>query len=356
MRGFLKVKILIALLAIAGTVIAGNPDRAGQAGASEILINPWAQSSGWYGLNVASIQGLESMNVNVAGLTFINRTDLTFSRTEWLVGSDISINSFGLAQKVGEGAIGLSLVNFNLGDIPVTTTAAPEGTGATFRPRLSNFAVSYCRKFADYLSGGFTIRGISENISDMKAFGVSLDVGIQYITGTEEHPEKMKMGVTLKNIGTPMRFGGDGLTFRGSVPDGSYAATLGFPSEYFELPSSLSIGLSYDFYFGATNRLTAVGSFISNSFSKDQFGIGVEYGLKVKNTEMFLLRAGYRYEDGMLSSNTDERTTAHTGLAAGVTFQTSFADSPTNILSISYSYRSSNPYDGSHSFGIRLSI
>ncbi|MBK6731211.1 MAG: PorV/PorQ family protein [Bacteroidetes bacterium] len=356
MRGFLKVKVFVVLLALAGKVIAGNPDRAGQSGASEILINPWAQSSGWYGLNVASIQGLESMNVNVAGLTFINRTDMTFSRTEWLVGSDISINSFGIAQKVGEGAIGLSLVNFNLGDIPVTTTASPEGTGATFRPRLSNFALSYSRKFADYLSGGLTIRGISENISDLKAFGVALDVGIQYITGPEEHPEQMKMGVTLKNIGSPMRYGGDGITFRGNVPEGTYTATVGFPTEYFELPSSLSIGLSYDFYFGTTNRLTAVGTFISNSFSKDQFGLGLEYGLKVKNTEMFLLRAGYRYEDGMLSSNADERTTAHTGLAAGVTFQTAFANSSSNMLSISYSYRSSNPYDGTHSFGIRLSI
>ncbi|MFN3940685.1 MAG: hypothetical protein ACK4IY_08855, partial [Chitinophagales bacterium] len=208
----------------------------------------------------------------------------------------------------------------------------------------------------DYLSGGFTIRGISESISDAKAFGVGLDVGIQYITGPAEHPEQIKLGVTLRNIGTPMRFGGDGLTFKGDVPEGDYTTTVTFRAEYFELPSLLAIGLSYDFYFGTVHRLTAVGSFISNSFSKDQFGAGLEYGLKVKNTEMFLLRAGYRYESGMLSSNADERTTAHTGLAAGVTFQTPITKDSQNILGLNYSYRSSNPYDGTHAFGIRLSI
>jgi hypothetical protein len=34
---------------------AGNKDRAGEAGASELLINPWARSSGWGGANTASV-------------------------------------------------------------------------------------------------------------------------------------------------------------------------------------------------------------------------------------------------------------------------------------------------------------
>ena len=42
------VSLALAALAMAGgTVKAGNPDRIGQAGATELLINPWARSSGW---------------------------------------------------------------------------------------------------------------------------------------------------------------------------------------------------------------------------------------------------------------------------------------------------------------------
>jgi hypothetical protein len=64
-------KILVTLfIAIPAVLMAGNPDRSGEAGASELLINPWAQSSGWYGLNIASVRGVEAPNINVAGLSF----------------------------------------------------------------------------------------------------------------------------------------------------------------------------------------------------------------------------------------------------------------------------------------------
>lgn len=356
MRRLLRISSVAAFIIISMSVRAGNPDRAGESGASELLINPWAQSSGWYGLNIASIRGVEATGLNVAGLSFLNKTQLEFNHTRWLVGSDININNFGYAQKIGDGAIALTLTTFDVGEIPVTTTTLPEGTGATYKPRISNFALAYSRKFAEYLSGGFVIRGISENISDAKAFGISLDVGIQYITGPAEHPEKIKLGVALRNIGTPMKYEGDGLSFKADVPEGDYASTALFRSEDFELPSLLTIGASYDFYFGATSRLTAVGNFISNSFYKDQYGLGLEYALKVKNTEMFMLRAGYRYEDGITGSTDEQRTTVHTGLAAGATFQTPFTGNDKTLLAISYSYRSSNPFNGSHSLGVRLSL
>jgi hypothetical protein len=71
----------------------------------------------------------------------------------WL-GTDISINTFGFTQKVGDGAIGLTLTSMDLGEIEVTTTENPDGTGAFYKPRFSNLGLSYSRKFADYLSGG----------------------------------------------------------------------------------------------------------------------------------------------------------------------------------------------------------
>lgn len=348
-------KIFIALtIMMPATLFAGNPDRAGEAGASELLINPWAQSSGWYGLNISSVRGVEAPNVNVAGMSFLDGSQLEFSRTEWLVGSDISINTFGFTQKVGDGAIGLTLTSMDLGEIEVTTTENPDGTGAFYKPRFSNLGLSYSRKFADYLSGGLTVRVISESISDVKALGVAMDIGIQYITGSDAHPEQIKMGITLRNVGTPMKFSGDGLSFRGLVPSGDYSMTQDFRSETFELPSLLAIGGSYDFYFGLAHRLTMVGNFTSNSFYKDQFGAGLEYALKVKNTEMFMLRGAYRYESGITSDV--DRTSASTGIAAGITFQYPIDELGQNLVALNYSYRTSYQYEGSHCFGLRLSF
>ena len=71
---------------------------------------------------------------------------------------------------------------------------------------------------------------------------------------------------------------------------------------------------------------------------------------------MFMLRSGYRYEDGITSNDPTQRTTVHNGFAAGATFQTRFTDNDNTILSINYAYRGSDPFDGTHSLGIRLSI
>ena len=49
---------LAALLALnAGGLGAGNPDRAGSAGATQLLLNPFARSNGWSMANSASMRG-----------------------------------------------------------------------------------------------------------------------------------------------------------------------------------------------------------------------------------------------------------------------------------------------------------
>src|ERR1035437_5685241 len=94
-----KVIILTATVCagilFAGGVFAGNQDRAGQAGASEMLINPWARSSGWGDANVAGCRGIESQFLNVAGTAFTKKTELLFDHTDYLSGSGIGINAIG---------------------------------------------------------------------------------------------------------------------------------------------------------------------------------------------------------------------------------------------------------------------
>ena len=82
----LKILVVVAFMIVpVKDNFAGNEQRAGQAGASELLINPWARSSGWAAANVACVRGLEGMFNNVAGLAFTPKTELIFSRTNWLM-------------------------------------------------------------------------------------------------------------------------------------------------------------------------------------------------------------------------------------------------------------------------------
>ena len=75
-KSLFTVAIASVLVTAACTTYAGNKDRSGQSAAGQLLINPWAASNGWGTAGLASIQGIEAMYSNVAGLSFVNLTQL----------------------------------------------------------------------------------------------------------------------------------------------------------------------------------------------------------------------------------------------------------------------------------------
>ncbi|MBE0661589.1 MAG: PorV/PorQ family protein [Bacteroidales bacterium] len=340
--------LTIALLLPVNDIWAGNKDRAGEAGASELLINPWARSSGWGGANTASVRGLEAMFGNVAGIAFTNGTELIFSNTQWLQGSEISINSFGFTQKVSEtGVLGVTIMSMRFGDIPITTVAIPEGGIGTFAPSYMNIGISYAKAFSNSIYGGFNLKIISQSIADMSSQGVAIDAGIQYVTGDLEN---IKFGITLKNIGPTMHFTGDGLAIRTLLPGQDNQFTVEQRSAEYEMPSQLIIGAAYDFLISEDHTLTFAGNFISNSFFKDQFSGGLQYALR----NYLMLRAGYTYEDGI--TDKAERTTAFTGPSAGLTVQVPLNKEKGSIFAVDYSYRDTDPWSGTHSISARLTF
>ncbi|MBL7925948.1 MAG: PorV/PorQ family protein [Bacteroidia bacterium] len=333
-----------------GQVLAGNNDRAGSAGATELLINPWARSSGWGGANSAGVRGLESQFLNVAGLAFTKKTELLFSHTNWLSGTDIGINSFGLSQKVGaSGVLGLGVMSMNFGDIPITTVDQPEGGLGTFSPSFINIGLSYAKEFSNRIYGGITVRLVSEAIADVKASGIAFDAGVQYVTGFNETKDNFKFGLSLKNVSAPMRFSGDGLSYRGTAISGDYQMSVENKSASFELPSLINIGVTYDAKLAKDHRLTVAGSFVANSFTNDQFILGLEYGFK----SYLMLRGGFVYEKDIFDE--ELRTTALTGPCAGVTLEVPLGKGG-KTFGVDYSYRATNPFNGTHSFGARLNL
>lgn len=350
---------MISGLTVANTH-GGNSDRAGQAGATELLINPWARSSGFASANTASARGLEAQYLNVAGLAFTTKTEILFSNTQWLVGSGVMINSFGLSQKIGEaGVIGVGIMNMNFGDIDITTSDLPDGGIGTFSPNYLNIGISYAKNFSNSINGGITVRVINQSISNLHASGVAFDAGISYTTrlgnrDKEKNKDNLQFGISLKNVGPPMKYKGDGLSVRGTVPGSDNSLTLEYRSAKYEMPSSLNIGVTYHWRDNKLmNRITAAGNFASNSFSKDQFNFGVEYSFK----EMFMLRGGYQLLFG--KGGNDIATSALAGPTAGATVEVGLgkkgADKKTK-LGIDYSFRATNPFSGVHAIGIRLAL
>ncbi|MBK0402578.1 PorV/PorQ family protein [Adhaeribacter sp. BT258] len=338
---------------LAGTALAGNDQKRGQVGATELQINPWARSSGMASSNTARIRGVESMNQNIGGLSGITGTEILFTSTKWLTGTDININALGIGQQLGEngGVLGLSLMSMDMGTFKQTTENAPD-QDINFNVSVINLALGYSKKFSNSIQGGITVRVISESVPDASASGIAFDGGVQYVTSIgkgELAKDNLHIGVSLRNVGPEMTFSGDGLAYRGIVQNGTVVQALEQRSASFELPALLNIGLAYDFNMNEESRLTLAGNFVSNTASNDQFQVGAEYAF----TEKFMVRAGFDYQKGIFG---DSRNFAHNGPTAGASVQLPFGADLDKNVALDYSFRSSNPWSGTHSVGIKVGL
>ncbi len=347
----------LSAVMLTSAVRAGNPERAGQAGAGQLLINPYARNTGMVGSNSAKVRGLEAQFLNVAGTAYTRKTEFIFNRSNWLQGTNIFVNSFGLTQGVGEtGTIGFGVTAINAGKIDITTEDQPEGNLGTYTPTFYNINLSYAKMFSDNIFGGINLKVVNEQIPNVAARGVAIDAGIQYHTGKYD---QIHIGIAIKNLGPKMSYKGDGLSRQTKVNYGSnYELTVNNRSGAFELPSLVNIGLSYDFYLtkdstglSKKHRLTMNSTYTSNSFTYDNFLFGAEYAWK----DMLMFRAGYMYEKNINKSFDLGRRTVFTGPAAGLTFEVPFNEKKSTIA-LDYSYRFTNPFGGTHTFGLRLNL
>ena len=146
-----------------------------------------------------------------------------------------------------------------------------------------------------------------------------------------------------------MRYAGDGLTVTATPQGSAGSLTVLQRSEKYELPSLVNIGIAYDVVTEDNMVVELNGMFTSNSFTKDQFGFGAEARIG-SNLE---LRAGYLWEQGLGSE--DNVATAYTGPAGGLTLKIP-AGSSGSVIGLDYSYRTTNPFNGTHSVGLKISI
>lgn len=353
------ITLIVAGLTASSSVFAGNEDRAGEAGASQLLINPWVRSVGFGGANTASAIGLEAMSLNVAGLAFTKKTEIMFTNKNWLVGSNTKVNSFGLSQRLGNsGVLGVSIMSMGWGELDITTVDLPEGGVGTFSPSYLNFDLAYAKSFSNSISGGIAVKIVTESISNVSSTGVAFNAGVKYVTGDND---RIKFGISLNNVGPTMQAAGEGLSFTNFDVNTGITATQQRKAATYQLPSLLNIGATYDFFVAAVkdsasnqikanHRITLAGNFTANSFTKDQYRLGLEYGFR----NMFMIRAGYVLESTTWFDS-DLRTSAYTGPAFGGSLIAPLGKSGATF-GVHYAYEMTERFSGTHSIGIRLDL
>ncbi len=282
--------VLAVLLAgVAAPAAQAQDERAGT-DASAYLRIPLTARAAALGVSMTSgvtgVTGVEALQANPAALTLNTGTNALFSRVEYFADADIGVNFFGLAQRVGNNQIALSISAWDFGDIQRTTVTSPELSGETWDAPHVTIGLSYARQFTDRIAAGLTVKGISETIDDVSATAVAFDAGMTYQVGESG----LRFGVSLKNFGPQMQFGGSGLN--ASIPLGNEGGGIpgAVDASRAELPSMLNFGAAYTRQFAGDVSVTGLANFRSNAYDQDQYAVGLEAGY----ANLVYVRGGYQ--------------------------------------------------------------
>jgi len=290
-----KIILILITFLVATSVYAGDVARKGTTGAEQVLIPVGARGIATGGAFLANVTGLESIFYNPAGLDVYPQTEAMFSYINYL--ADINISYFAVGTSLGDfGSFGFDLKSLDFGDIPITTTEFPDGTGSTYSPSFLTLGFTYSKVLTDRISIGTNLKLISENIENTSATGFAVDAGVQY-----RFTESLMIGVAVKNIGTDMEYSGPDLSTRtvipGTVP-GSTSGSYEIVTESFQIPSFFQLSLTYGLNINEQNNLLFGGAYTANNSLEDIANFGLEYGFM----NNFFVRGGYNF----LVENTSE--------------------------------------------------
>lgn len=339
---FRFIILAVTLLLSADCLFAGGGNRTGTGGAAQLLIPVGVRGMAMAGGNVATSTGVEALYWNPAGAAKnINSANVMFSHMNYI--ADIGVEYGAVSANFeGFGVLSFTLKSLSIGDILVTTTLDPDGTGKTFSPQMLTAGVSYSRKLTERISVGVTANLVTETLGEVSATGMAFDVGVIYDNLAEING--LSFGIAMKNVGPQMQYDGSGLLQEGSVSGFNRPPGLvKINSAPFELPSTFELGFGYKpQVLDEMNSLLFTTSFKNNNFSDDEYKIGLEYGYD----NMFFLRAGYTfapeqaYEDSYIY-----------GFTGGVGIDYSFESIS---IKVDYAYRYAKYFDGNHIFGVSL--
>lgn len=339
MKSVFKITLVFILLLAMNNVFAAGGKRTGTAGASHLLIPVGPRGIAMGESNLVSATGVEALFWNPAGVSHMNNSaDVLFSHMSYI--ADIGVEYGAVAANFeGFGAVAFSVKSLSIGDIDVTTSLNPDGTGSTFSPTMVVTGLTYSRLLTDAISVGLTANYISERIADVSASGISFDVGLGY--NNLANINGLSIGVVLKNLGPDMKYDGSGLFAEGQINEVNRPPTYyKIDSAPFELPANFQLAVGYKPVVDEMNSLQVTGIYQNNNFSGDEGKLGAEYGYN----NLFFVRAGYQFA----LQEADNYIYGFTA-GAGINYEVEGFG-----VKVDYAFRDTEFFDGNHVFALTL--
>lgn len=266
-----------------------------ETGAEFLKIDTDARAVSMGSAYTAAAAGVNAISYNAAGLTSMTGVELAFSHTNWLMDSKHDFLGFGMplgskgpARRGKEWTMGLGITRL--------TNSGFEGrnedrsAGGDFSAGDQSISIGAARVIGKYRAG-VAAKYIESSIAGARAHALAADLGLTRALGRWP----VDFGLTVQNIGTPMRY----ISQKDRLP---LTVSAGF---LVNIVSGFSVAL--DVRRLVYDRQTALS-------------IGTEYGV----LSGFSLRSGYLTNSGSLSSG--NRDSKGFSAGAGVNFMKMQAD------------------------------
>ena len=332
---------VVSLLMIVPSFAGAQEARNGSAAASYLLIPQGVQYLSGGGA-AANANGIESVFWNPAGLVRTEKpVNAMFARRSYI--ADININFAGFSINWEEfGSLALTLRNFDIGEIPVTTVFFPDGTGEIYEPTVFVVGVTYSRLLTDRTSLGLNANILSESFPGASASGTAFDVGMQYTSFL--NVPNLSIGVVLKNFGASMRYDGSRLFREAVAVDVDRKSTIyKVEAAEFDLPSVIDLATTYRIDVGEANSLDVGVTFQNNQSAQDEYQFMATYMMG----DMLALRGSYLTSE---SEGALENIFASFSLGGTLNLQ-AFTGAD---LSIDYGYIDTDFFDAVQVFSVRF--
>ena len=263
------------------------------------------------GAFTAVADDVNSIYWNPAGLASYTYSQVSLMHDE--MGEEMRLESMGFSipSKKLKGSIAGSYTMLNIGGITgYNVNGAKTGTLQSSDKALS---IAYAKNITPYLAAGVSLKSVYEKLDSYDASAYGTDAGLLLRFDALENPvfKKFRAGITIKNMGTQMKFINDSAA----------------------LPSSVTGGIAYCSRSGG-HSLTAALDANFPSDNKSFYNAGVEYTVN----GIIGLRCGYRSNDGLAN-----------GISAGLGI---------NVmnLGLDYAFNPRGDFGSSHKISVSFSI
>jgi hypothetical protein len=340
--------ILIVVIFFQIITYAQKPIRVGTTAANFLEIGFGAAGASMGDAQVSLANDVSAIYWNPAGLAGLTRSEAMFVSQPWIAGMNTSFSAIGIVLP-GFGTLGAGVILMDYGEMEVTTMVMQDGTGEKFSPKDLAMYVSYARNLADWFSFGASGKIVNSTIWHLNATALVFDLGViirtPFFSPTEG--DGMRIGMSISNYGTPMKY--DGLDLLNPIDvapgeEGNYRDASGqFRLQEWELPLIFRIGTSVTAFKTNQHEFIITADALHPNNNSESVNVGGQYTLTFPTFGKVNLRGGYKalfMEDSQF------------GLSLGMGVQT---DLLFNIgLKAEYAYRDIGVLGNVNSFGISI--